>query len=83
MKLARRKFLHLAAAATRPASPAGPPGGGRPFGQNVLDYGANPTGQSDSVGAFEAAMKAGGATTTTPRSYGLVQIRQIQVFASL
>ena len=78
MKLARREFLHLAAGATRPAGPAGPPGGGggggRPFGQNVLDYGANPTGQSDSVGAFEAAMKAGGATTTRPRSYGLVQI---------
>src|SRR5262249_10472797 len=71
MKLARREFLHLAAGATRPAGPAGPPGGGggggRPFGQNVLDYGANPTGQSDSVGAFEAAMKAARSA-----GYGLV-----------
>src|SRR5215471_7409648 len=73
MKLARREFLHLAAGATRPAGPAGPPGGGggggRPFGQNVLDYGANPTGQSDSVGAFEAAMKAARSA-----GYGLIKV---------
>jgi len=73
MQLLRRQFLHLAAGATRPAGPAGPPGGGggggRPFGQNVLDYGANPTGQSDSVGAFEAAMKA-----VRSAGYGLIKV---------
>ena len=73
MQLLRRQFLHLAAGATRPAGPAGPPGGGggggRPFGQNVLDYGANPTGQSDSVGAFEAAMKAARSA-----GYGLIKV---------
>jgi hypothetical protein len=67
MKLDRRKFLHLAAGATRPAGPARPPGGGgggsgggSRFGVNVLDFGADPTGNHDCVAAFESAMMAAG-----------------------
>lgn len=44
--------------------------GGAAFGHNILDFGADPTGARDSVGAIEAAMQA--ATSRGNSSYGLI-----------
>jgi hypothetical protein len=71
------------AAALRPAGPMGPPGpaggGGissaSRFGLNVLDFGADPTGVNDSVGAFEAAMRAAASRPgTTGGVYGRILV---------
>jgi hypothetical protein len=52
-----------------PAGPSGGGGAGNRFGHNVLDFGADPTGVNDSVGAFEAAMLATGTQT-----YGVIYV---------
>jgi hypothetical protein len=64
----------LAARAQQAARPQGPArsggtGTGSRFGVNVLDFGADPRGVKDSVGAFEAAMMAAGGG-----AYGRIEV---------
>lgn len=70
---------------TGPTGPQGPAGAagtgsGSRFGVNVLDFGADPTGVNDSVGAFEAAMLASANATDRgipggpANTYGLIKV---------